>query len=311
MRNFLYKVTGVLVILLLCNSILPVVGLYRLHKHYRYIPTGIVKFFKHEGGKASDVLVIGCSNLQHNIDIRKIQQNTDGIDFLYFSASQSSTFLTYLADAGFLKKYKHIILYAPYQMMEKNSFLNCNDLNYQGFASFEYTRSVIRHNPAAFFYDWNKYCDSVDLARTYLHYTKFVSGINDCEMVTDPFVDSLNQPGTSFSNCNEPFIHLKHRIVIPRFSEEDIAFVNSIPGPGQTINVIYIPIPSIQENLAGLKREKAFFERFPKALNRPETMDSTYFYDQWYHLNKCGKIIETEKLMSILIKYKAGIAYLR
>jgi len=97
-----------------------------------------------------------------------------------------------------------------------------------------------------------------------------------------------------------PFIHAKHIIEIPQYSYEDAAFVRSLAFKGQKVYILFTPIPNIQENLEALSKGSRAIKRLPDRLNQPVVMDSSYFYDQWYHLNKCGQIIETQKMIAVL-----------
>ena len=97
-----------------------------------------------------------------------------------------------------------------------------------------------------------------------------------------------------------PFIHAKYIIEIPQYSYEDAAFVRSLAFKGQKVYILFTPIPNIQENLEALSKGSRAINRLPHRLNQPVVMDSSYFYDQCYHLNKCGQIIETQQMIAVL-----------
>ncbi|MBS1625336.1 MAG: hypothetical protein JST83_15015 [Bacteroidetes bacterium] len=299
MKRFLTYVIGIVACWLAINAVAPVLGLYKLHRTYPHMQQLSLKILRSPDSTPPHTVVVGCSNLQHNIDIRKIQRTLPGIDFMYFSGSQNSTFLQYISDAGMLDRYHTIVFYTPYQMFEKNNFLSQSTIQYESTASYDYVLNIIRHNPISFFYNWNAYFNTTDSIRAHQVYIPTAT-YDECVIARDHFVDSLLTDSTSFALCNEKFNAERHRVIIPDFGEEDIDFINAIPHRGQDIRIILSPIPNTKANVDNLARRMSAIRKLPNVLNMPPVRDSTLFYDQWYHLNKCGREMETDSMIVLL-----------
>lgn len=281
--------------ILLCNSINSLIGIMRIKNDYPFPKVGVLKLVKENEDK-KDVLVIGCSNLQHNIEFKKVQRIfKQNIDFIYFSGSQNSTFLRYLFDKGFMEGYHTIILYLPYSLLQESKFINDEvKFHYETYASYSYTMNLLKNRPILFFYDWNKYYNSIKINREIEIDSNYVVNI-------DYYVDSINTKLTSFRNCDEVFIHSKHIVNFPKFENSDNIFLKKIVTDSQKLFICFTPLPNIQENKILLSRVRnnlktTFNDIF--WLNEPNLMDSSLFFDQWYHLNYCGKEIETEKMIN-------------
>jgi hypothetical protein len=270
-----------------------------IKKDFQFPKIGAVKFIK-ENETQKDILVIGCSNLQHNIDFKKVQDSLKrNIDFLYFSGSQNSTFLKYLSDNGYLIGYKTIIFYLPYSLLKENTFIDDVAIfHYEKYASYSYTTNLIKNRPILLFYNWNKYYSSIKNNRKVEPFVNYVVDV-------DSYVDSITKPLTTFRNCNEVFKHASHIVTFPNFEKNDEIFLKKIVNFNQKLFILFTPLPNIEENkpLTGTVKynlQKSFNDI--SWLNEPNLMDSSLFFDQWYHLNYCGREIETEKMIKGLTK---------
>jgi hypothetical protein len=295
MKKFIVKSLLLICAVAAINLVGAFIGLYKLRSNYRYPVAGCVINQKSAGQTGEKILVIGCSNLQHNIDKTKVQQSIKNVDFIGFSGSQNSSFLTYLIDHHMTEAYKYIILYVPYHLFQKCSFIAENYNAYKEYGSYDYALDIIKHDPTFLFYNWTKLFDSIKRYRMPTTNTSFVA-------YGDKYIDSLNSGNNMYTNCNAPFIRNKHIIETPSISDEDVKFVQSLALKGQKVFILFTPIPNLKENIRTLEMKMSCINKLPNRLNDPVVLDSSYFYDQWYHVNKCGQLIETQKMIAILSK---------
>lgn len=302
MHQFLKKSIYFLLAFLLLNVAYSIIGLFRLHKRYLNPNKGIVILQKDKNA-ANNILVIGCSNLQHNIQFKTVQDSiNEGIDFLYFPGTENASLVRYLSDGQYFSKYKKIILYVPYHLLQKADFLSDGVMNYREIGNYNYAVNLIKHRPILFFYDWNKYYQSISYYRTGNSNGSFI--VNE-----DKHMDSLLNNETTFKNCNEKFIVNKQIIYIPEYNTADLHFLKKLFLPNQQLFICYSPIPNVSENIASINKSKSdIIKNFQSIhqLNEPRIMDSSLFFDQWYHLNYCGQQIETQQF----IRYVHRIVHL-
>ena len=296
MKSFIRKISLILGIAFLLNAASPVLGLYKLRKFYNNPEKGVLKFINPQQNKSKEILVIGCSNLQHNINYQAVQEGLNkDVDFMYFSGSQNSSFLEFMFDEGIPSDYETIILYAPYHLLKKEKFINKSNYHFKEVACFRYTLSNLKHNPFNLFYDWEAYYDSIRTNRF-----EPINLENDFTAGNDPYIDSLNQVGSIYNACSLPFNHQRHIIEFPKYNATDARFIRYLSLVKNNIYILFSPIPNIEENMNNLTNSDLLKAGFQHLLNQPYQMDSSYFYDQWYHLNKCGKEIETKNMISVL-----------
>ena len=242
---------------------------------------------------------LGCSNLQHNIEFDSVQKNLNfDVDFIYFSASQNSTFLKFLADEGAFDGYKQLVLYLPFQFFKKNVFLKNSEFGFRYYACYDYAANVIKNCPSSLFYDWDGYYDSIHMFRP------VNENYSDFLVYKDALMDSLSQNNTSYRNCTEKFIHQKHIHNPMSYIPDDVRFINSLKKGNQKIAIIIGPIPNITEHYDGIKKTNIMKAGFPNIINPPYVMDSSLFYEQWLHLNDCGRKVETNNMINYLRKIK-------
>lgn len=109
----------------------------------------------------------------------------------------------------------------------------------------------------------------------------------------------MTDTSSTYFKCDEPFKVKNHQIKEVTFSELDSVFVYSL-FPKKKLSIIFPPIPNIKAHSNYLKRLKNNVIIFPTAINNPKMIDSSYFYDQHYHLNLCGNTLETQNMVEIL-----------
>ena len=295
MKKFLSKVVLVIASVLLLGLFKPLIGLYKLHRYYPNPKLGAIKLINPNNNNLKHTLVIGCSNLQHNIKFDSVQNNLDfDVDFLYFTASPNSTFLQFLVDEGYTKGYQQIVLYLPYVMFKKSYFPKVSIGGLRYFSGYSYTRSAILHAPYYLFYNWDDYFDSVR------SYRPGPESDHSFILHTDAVIDSLGQNSTSYSNCDLKFVKEKHIGTRFHYDADDVGFINSLKRGNQKITIILTPLEDIKENRSLLEESNIMKAGFKNIINQPCTLDSSLFFDQWLHLNACGRKIETQNMIDLL-----------
>jgi len=296
MKRFLLKTVLVLGIFVSINFAYSAAGLFRLHRDYLNPKNGSFKIVRDNNAKAHS-LIIGCSNLQHNIDFDRVKNSfAGGIDFLYFVGAENSTFLQFLSDHNYFNGYANVILYVPYHILKKSICFNEVGYHFQGGACFNYAKTLIRRTPSLFFYDWNDYYNSINEYRPISLIANQPDASSAYEIISDPYIDSLISQQTEFRRCSRAFIHDKHVIAIPHYNASDLQFLRSNFKKSQKIYLVFTPIPNIAENQIQVSTHSNNITQTFDGLtliNKPFVADSSLFFNQWYHLNYCGRQIET------------------
>ena len=324
MKPFILKIFKLFVPFFAFNMAISALGLFLMYKNNRYpIPPSVIIQKSRDTNVANKTLIIGCSNLQHNIDKKAVQQCFNNIDFLYFSGNMNSSFLEYLVQKGYTKSYKNVILYLPYHLFAKSLVLTKDRYSLEVYFSFDYVWNFINQNSFYFFLDnwaeseyliYRQRYDTGHILSTFFYWLKWeISAIKQPSLSLskknfvinyDNYVEGINKENTSYTKCNEPFIHQNHITTIPAYTERDINFVSSLKLKNQNVLILFTPIPNIKENTTSLNNQEKSIQKLPNCLSKPIIMDSTFFYNQWYHLNKCGQEIETKRIINVLRSLK-------
>jgi hypothetical protein len=255
-----------------------------------------------ERGNTTRINIIGCSNLNYNIEMSELRKRftTVGITKYEFSGALNSVYLKYLISkikaTGNNDKY---VVYFPTDIFFKQNTFPHDEFFYHFGISKDFLLFTFNENRMILLSEnWRKVYKSVAALQYPDYKTVFRNLKNDKGM------DSLINNKTSYSECNLPFNRKKHIVRNPVLTETDAANFNHIFGKENYI-IVNTPIPNISEHA---KYNYTVFEKngFNKPLDSPDSIryDSTLFYDQWLHLNKCGRIIETQKMIREIEKLK-------
>ncbi len=291
MNKFFNKLTITLTLPLVLLVISNVIGLYLLNREYKFsLPNGLKYIKQSEQGH---ILMIGCSNLMHNIDKHQLKQKYPQVDYLYFAGNQNSSFVKYLSESKQFSHYDTIILYLPYSTLKKNVAVSSSDeISKSTFISYDYALSTIRNTKVNFFNNWLWNYLNVKLYRSHPsnNYPIFT--------LKDNLLDSLcGVP--SYLNCENKFDASKHQIEHVDYTTDDVSFICGL-FPGKTMYILLTPMPNTANNVSTARHINKTVKLFPNLLNSAYTMDSSLFYDQWYHLNHCGNQLETAHLIRVL-----------
>ncbi len=291
MNRFLIKTFLLSLLILTASLVQPLLGLYKIKQNYYYTAEGAIGILKNKN--SAQTLVIGCSNVEYNID-NSLFSNTD---FLYFSGSQNLSFLQYLVESGYCNKYKNIILYLPFHFYKnKEASLPTNDKTiYYSILSFDYIKNFIYHHPSAIFRNWNSEFDSI---------VKYRNGLSNnpqfIQQSSTALLDDYHKKSKAdYFTCNSKFNSDLHQINIWGI-ETDL--ILKLFEPHQKLHIIFPPIPNIPLNVGQVNKALKLIEKEDKShfLNAPHTLDSSYFFDQWYHANYCGKALITKEVKELL-----------
>jgi len=300
MINFLKKATLVILLPLLFYFFRSVVALSKFHENYYYSSAGSVKLLKstkNQQDSDNNLLVIGCSNLQFNIDFEKVQDSTNyNIDFLYYSGAQYSSFLKYLVTKGYSKKYNKVIFYTSYNQLKENKLFYSDKVGVKIYMSYDYALSLLKNNPLLFFYNWSNVYDTVS------HYRKEKSNYDFITNQDNDIKSFFKEPTIQNSNCKIAK-HLERFVEIPEYTRNDLSFIKGLKQNCQDIYIIFTPVANIPENVREIEKKKQNWSEFSSlALNEPNSLDSNLFYDSHYHLNFHGRNQETQRFINIVRK---------
>jgi len=295
MNRFLIRIFSFISVIVLLALIRPLTGLYLMYKEYKSPRYQTIVWKRASAEKHT--LVIGCSNLQHNIDPDTVWKKTGkNIDFLYFSLAAESRFLFFIKDHDFFKDYKRVILYLPYTMYGYRSPIPNTNWWYLQYASYKVSVSMIRHQPTLIFFDWKRQYDSVSqyLPKRERSY-RYISS-------KDGYLDLLMSDTNPYRKCSFPFDPSRHQVYPSPTNTSDIDQLESLFSPEQEVCVLFTPVPDININKQLLSAKPQILTNLRRfnLLNEPHLLDSSLFHEQWYHLDNCGRIFETERFIQRL-----------
>lgn len=276
--------------------------LYYISKLWKIIPQEEPVLARNLDTKtgSKSINVIGCSNLEFNIDMEAVRRSFPdvAINKYNFAGALNSAYMKYMvssirtADPG-----AKFVIYLPTNLFFRENTFPHHPHFYQFGISKGFLKFMFRENPMILVSEnWREVYKKASQYKFGNYQSVFRDGRYDKE------VDSLTSNSTPFSNCNLPFDRSKHHIKRPDLAEQDATYFNSIFGKAN-YSIINSPIPNLPDHK---KYDYSIFEKvgYNKPLDPINAVvhDSTLFYDQWYHLNKCGRDLETGKFIGLLKK---------
>lgn len=292
MKRLLSKISVFAAILFIYNAWKPALGLMELYREHKYPSKNSIKLLEGDESQKK-TLIIGCSNLQYNIDKKIFQDQHPHTSFLLFSGNHNSSMFNFLAYEKLLDNYDQIIFYIPYHLFRKNNLMSIDNYHFRKTGCFNYALSVILNDPSYVYYDWKSYNDSISANRSNL--SNQINYLADA----DHRVDSVVANVLAYKECNFPFVREKHIIYFPKLDQNDFDFFRKLM-LGKQYKIIFSPVPNIAENSTAIEQKGNTYMRLQNTIGSPFCMDSSLFYNQWYHLNQCGRIIETKRLSQLV-----------
>ncbi len=302
MRLFLKRLLLLLGLFILLMAAILSFQLYYMNKLWKIIPQEEPVLARNLDTKtaAKSINILGCSNLEFNIDIEAVRRNFPdvAINKYNFAGALNSAYMKYMvANIRAANPNAKFVVYLPTNLFFKENTFPHHPHFYQFGISKNFLKFMIRENPMILVSEnWRDVYQKASQHQFGNYQSLFRDGRADREL------DSLCRSSTPFSNCNLAFDRSKHHIKRPDLTEQDAAYFNSIFGK-ENYSIINSPIPNLPDHK---KYDYSIFEKvgYNKPLDRVDRVvyDSTLFYDQWYHLNKCGRDLETGKFIGLLKK---------
>ena len=236
------------------------------------------------------IAIIGCSNLDHNIDFTQLRDSINAqIDFYVFNGSAPFNYLKFLFDNKYIdtSDYNRVVLYLPNTLYDGSRTFQHRWGFYEIFASQEYIIYLIRSYPEFLLREsWLFNFFDVFKKRKILISDSCVLSISS--KARSEYIDSLIKNSTDYLFLNKTFDKSK-------FVEEWSPDLVNQWKFGTNVYILLPPLADIREN------EEMSFEnkRNNNILSGDNSFfyDSTFFFDQWYHLNNFGRQLETSKLI--------------
>ena len=267
-------------------------GLFLIQREFPYPSQGAAVYLKHNDSKRGNKLIVGCSNLKHNINPDQLWLTHPEADIFYSPAVANSTYMRFIGSLPPFNEYDTIIYYAPFHYIKKSIAIREGDKICEFLTCGEYALQTIKNNPINFFNNWLYSYYSIKKQR------KKVSNSLVFYNNVDTYMNRIRKE-PHYAEGKLPFNRQKHVIDPIVFNEEDAKHMETI-FPNKQLYLIFSPIPNIAENKALIAQFYKSHITFKNSLNKPLTLDSTLFFDQWYHMNGLGSSEETARMVRYL-----------
>lgn len=298
MNKFIKQIGLFVVFVLIIQLCVNFVYLSKITKNLPEYRSSVKLYFDKKTNQSNDrIAVITCSNGEYNLEFEDIRKSIETpIDFYLFSGSTHFNFIDYIIENKTvdLSKYNKVILYLPYIVYEQSPTFQHRWGFYECVASKDYIYYLIKKSPYLMFTEtW---------AYNYIDYKKTVKDfpinkgdqtiLKKLDAERTAVVDSLLKNNTSYKRGDLAFNHSRF------INKNEPDLMNDVEIDGIKWYVFLPPMPNIPENLAF----KFNPSREIRVINDYETSikDSSLFYDQWWHLNYNGRLIETQEFIKSL-----------
>ena len=292
MKSFLNRFARIAFIPLIILVGYNALGLFLIQREFPYPAEGAAIYLKHDTAQRGTKLLVGCSNLKHNINPNQLWETHPEVDFFYSPAVANSTYMRFIGSIAPFNLYDTIIYYAPYHYLKKSIGIRDGDKICEYITCGEYALQTIQHNPINFFNNWLYNYYSIKKQRK--HPSKSIVFYNN----VDTYMNRLRTT-PYYANGKMPFDPEKHIIDPITFDEKDGVHMESI-FPTKTVYISLPPVPNIPENISLINQCKQAAPFFKRRMNEPSIIDKSLFFDQWYHMNGLGSKQETERMAKYL-----------
>jgi len=242
----------------------------------------------------NQVIIVGSSNAQHNFDYNFLNKNDQQHSWRSCYLPEPHGLFLLLQK---LKKIVHpndlLIFDLPYSLYDKEKFAPNKQMFYQRIKPRDY-QTFATHFPFLF----TKHFGALTIFNTpdFLELKQ--------EGTFHDFNDLQKQDlGETYLACNEPFDPNKHNILSTNFDSTHIDQIGAYIASEfaeQKIRFYYPEINTISSNISAQKvRHLGTFGTFLN-LYTNSSWDKKYLHDQWYHLNHCGAIENSKKIIQLL-----------
>jgi hypothetical protein len=292
MKSFLNRFARIAFIPLSILVIYNGLGLFLIQREFPYPAEGAAVYLKYDTAQRGTKLIVGCSNLKHNINPNQLWLTHPEADIFYSPAVANSTYMHFIGSLPPFNEYDTIIYYAPYNYIKKSIAIREGDKIGEYLTCGEYALQTVKNHPINFFNNWLYSYYSIKKQRKKAS-TNLVFYNN-----IDTYMNRIRKE-PHYAEGKLPFNRQKHNIQPVEFNDDDAKHMEGI-FPNKNVYLVFTPIPNIAENTSFIGQCNSSSKQFKNRFNEPETLDSTLFYDQWYHMNGLGSKQETERMAKYL-----------
>ena len=250
------------------------------------------------------IVIVGSSNISHNYDYKLLNENYKDYNVILCSLSEPNGFF---ANIYSLKKLnlteKDIVIFSfPHTFYEKAKFMPFNKI-ISSRLSQELINDAVLYAPN-------------ETLRSFMAFDLFdaVTVLKNSGAAISPevkFIDELSiETDSLYNKC---WVSPKNRFHVysTTFERQYIIKLDQIIKqyvPGK----LYYRFPAIRKGQYIINKDRLnFLSENYSYINTTETSvyKDEYWFDKWYHLNKCGREISTSKLIKELNAQKHNILY--
>lgn len=257
---------------------------------------------KQEPGK-SNIILVGASNLEYNFDYQQLAENFDSYNIIGCSYKEPNGIFVTIEKLKKLELTANdiIILCLPHSHYEtakfmplsrngtlrkltKNTLLNAIDFSLSNSLKNILSLSVL------------------DIGRIYTH-----CAIKGNDVTHERFSFPICQTDSLYKTCwkskEDKFHIISNSFEIKYINTLHSSLIESIPS-----KIVFRFPPIVQgdyelniERISYLQKKFTFINKFEESI-----YSKKYFFNQWYHLNNCGRNFNTHKINKELQKYMAS-----
>lgn len=244
------------------------------------------------------LILVGASNMDHNFDYELINKHFSNYNVIGCNLNEPSGFFAIFTKLKKLQPSKKdiVVFCLPHSLYESATFLPIDNPKKVGFSS-----NLLYQSFCAFPLETLKNCFSRSKIMTIhkIHQTDFKN-----EAPADTISFGKKSPVESDSIYLSCIASKEDKFFInsPGFEKDYLSKLATFVSQELEAKVLY-RFPAIkekeyeidQDRLSFLVKELHFMNRFESSIYKTE-----YWYNQWYHLNKCGKEVNSKKFISEL-----------
>lgn len=245
-------------------------------------------------GAASEkpkIVLVGCSNLKYNIDYTLLNKEFANYNIIGCPLSEPSGLFSLLYNLKHLKTKKEdlVIFCLPHSLYEADKFLPLRNYKKSKFSKV-LLMDGLRTFPLASLKEM--LLIKVSLLKD-LSYRKTVSSTT-ISYKDSPEIHSDSLYQSCWVNPDERFF-----IKSSGFNKDYIENIIELIHKNLNSNILF-RYPAIRENLFEIDKDRLSYldDRLPFINTLEESIyPSSYWFNQWYHLNQCGRDLNSKKLI--------------
>ena len=242
------------------------------------------------------LVLVGSSNLDHNYDYRALNSRYPSHDVIGCNLNEPSGLYALINKLKRLSpNSKDIIVFSlPHSLYETDKFLPLKSYRKSGFTkSFILTTAI--HHPYEFMV--SLFATKTSDLSTLIKKTKPASTINqiDLEFSKNPEIQSDSLYRSCWVN-DQNYFYIRSEA----FDEEHLVSLSEII-QAEVKGKVLFRFPALKKEEYNISQERVdYLETNYNFINSFESSiyENEYWYNQWYHLNACGRDLNTRKFIS-------------